>query len=188
LRTRPWWTQDLAMTPDHRLLAAAGSGGAVLWPVEGPASFVPLTAASDANALGFSPDGMRLAAACDNGELVVWDHASGEMTHRMTGHDDRVRDVCWSPDGKLLATASTDRTARVWDASNGTELGVIGRHAEPLDAVAWSPDGHRLATGGRDGSVRIWRTRTDVPGMLAAAEARIFRDLTAEERRSLLLP
>lgn len=193
-----WWTSDLAVSHSRRLLAAAGRGGVSLWPVDDPATRILLPGADGVNAIAFSPDGHRLAAALDDGAVVWWATDGLDPTqagrddtaiepHRLTGHDDRVRDVTWSPDGRYVASASTDRTARLWDTGTGAELCVIGRHPEPLDTVAWSPDGAWVATGGRDGSVRLWRAGSDVARMLDAATSRVFSPLDDAERRSLLL-
>ena len=51
-------------------------------------------------------------------------------------------------------------------------------------SVAWSPDGQRLVTASEDHTARVWdATETSV----AEAQTRVFRDLTDDERRSVLL-
>jgi WD40 repeat protein len=104
------------------------------------------------------------------------------------GHGSTVWRVAWSPDGSRLATASADRTARVWNADTGSEALFLGVHSERVECVAWSPDGERVATASHDGIIRIWDVSAPSPDPVAKARRRVFRRLTAAERRMHLLP
>jgi WD40 repeat protein len=70
----------------------------------------------------FSPDGTRIAAGDMNGQITLWNAASGEEIRTFTGHTGWVESVAFSPDGKRLASGSKDYTARIWDVSSGAEL------------------------------------------------------------------
>ncbi|MGB6165847.1 MAG: hypothetical protein WCF33_24560 [Pseudonocardiaceae bacterium] len=106
----------------------------------------------------------------------------------LRGHDDGVLRVTWSPDGQRLATGSTDRTVRIWDAESGTEIIVIGVHAKAVDSVSWSPDGRRIASASQDGTARVWDATISIEDLVANAHRRVSRELSAEERRNLMLP
>jgi WD40 repeat protein len=61
----------------------------------------------------FSPDGILITGASDDGLAILWDAASGQQLYALSGHSDGVTDVEFSPDGKRLYTASVDGTSRV---------------------------------------------------------------------------
>ena len=69
---------------------------------------------------------------------------------------------------------------------------VLRGHDDEVRGVAWSPDGQRLATGSRDRTVRIWDAGSGaeiiVEDLVTNAHRHVSRELTAEERRNLMLP
>jgi WD40 repeat protein len=106
----------------------------------------------------------------------------------LRGHDGEVRGVAWSPDSRRLATGLTDRTVRIWEAESGTEIIVIGAHAKAVESVSWSPDGRRIASASQDETARVWDAPISIEDLVANAHRRVCRELSAEERRNLMLP
>jgi WD40 repeat protein len=138
--------------------------------------------------VAWSPDGRRLASASRDRTVRIWDAHDGSKLTVLRGHNDRVRGVAWSPDARRLTTASQDRTVRIWDAESGAEIIIVGAHTEGVEGVSWSPDGRRVASASQDGTSRVWDATISVKDLVANAHRRVSRDLTAEERRNLMLP
>jgi RNA polymerase sigma factor (sigma-70 family) len=162
-----------AFAPDGRLLASTDEDGDVrLWEVATGKEVRRLKGGG--GALAFSPDGQLLASGGGKtvwdrakprpggGDVRVWDVASGEERHRLTGDQRKVTAVAFCADGQLLASASEDRTVRLWDLATGQERrrlvhDVAGRWTESgVQAMAAARRGPLLATGGADGTVRLW--------------------------------
>jgi WD40 repeat protein len=114
------------------------------------------------NVVAFSPDGFRLATACDDKTGRIWDTLRGMelLSVGHTGWFNEVSGVAFDPDGRRLATASFDSTTRVWDAGSGQELVKVTCDNSVL-GVAFSPDGRRLATANKDKIARIWALSYD---------------------------
>ena len=110
------------------------------------------------NDVTFSPDGRLLASCSDDKTARLWDPATGEALHTLTGHTDWVKGVAFSPDGRLLASGGHDGV-RLWDPATGEPLRFLAGYT---GGVAFSPDGRLLAGGGVNG-VQLWDPATGEP-------------------------
>lgn len=72
--------------------------------------------ASTVNALSWSPNGRAIASGDMNGQVLVWDVASGQTLYAYTRHTRSINWLAWSPDGNYLASASKDQTVQIWQA------------------------------------------------------------------------
>ena len=89
------------------------------------------------------PSGNSFATAGQDGRVLIWDAAEGQVTQAIGLEGGWVENVAWSPDGQRLA-ASWSRQVRVYDA-DGAELWRSGDHPSTVSAVAWS-SARELAT------------------------------------------
>lgn len=162
----PRGLQDLALSPDGRLMATAGNDGVVRIFAAGGEERLQIAAgdpALDQPALGLalSPDGKNVAAGV--GPLaVIWDASSGAELLALEGHRDDIYGLAFSPDGATLAGAGADGLIILWDASSGAERLRLDLNApDPVEvnAVAFSPDGARLLSGDSEGRTILWDVR-----------------------------
>ena len=185
------WVRGVAWDPESRRLATASyDRTARIWDVENGAAPLELRGHSEwVNHVAWSPDGGHVATASFDFTARVWNAETGDEVTALRGHDDSVQCVAWSPDGGRIATASSDGTARTWDARAFAELGTPCIRKVGVESVAWSPDSGSIATAGEDGCVHTWSAaEPDLDLLLEQARSRSFRSLTADERRSAMLP
>ncbi len=105
--------------------------------------------------LCFSPDGIRLAVACEDDTVKIWDVTDAQKRITLKGRTTSVICVYFSPDGKWLAVVDDD-AVKVWDAATGRESFSLKGGDDGFTSVCFSPDGRRMATGCWDGLVRLW--------------------------------
>ncbi|MDX2077140.1 MAG: WD40 repeat domain-containing protein [bacterium] len=91
----------------------------------------------------FHPNGTQLASASADGNIYIWDVATGTIVHTLTGSP--FFDVDFHPDGTQLACASVDGYAIVAITSSHcqTETSNLGT----IYSVVFSPDGTTFAYG-----------------------------------------
>jgi WD40 repeat protein/serine/threonine protein kinase len=110
--------------------------------------------------VAWSPDGTRLASACADGTIRIWNPTADGELRRLTGHSGEARRVVWRPDGRRLASAGADGLVKVWNVETGEVVLTFRGHSASVACVAWSPDGKRLASGSDDQTVQIWDAAT----------------------------
>jgi len=160
---------SVAFSPTGRILATGSWDGTVrFWnPADGE-GLGTLFAFHSINAMGFSPDGSKLATATDAFEsVVVWDVASRKRLHEFHAHWAIIPTLMFSPNGKTLATGSFDGSVRLWQLSDlpvasPELLGPKPRLSFPDQGASWgacvavSPTGDQLASINMGTQLRVW--------------------------------
>jgi eukaryotic-like serine/threonine-protein kinase len=108
----------------------------------------------------YSPDGVRIVTASDDGTAKVWEAAGGKELLTLNGHGGSAFCAVFSLDSQRIVTASRDGIARVWEAASGRELLSLAGHGGVVRSAAWSPDGQRIATGSWDRTAKVWEAAT----------------------------
>ena len=166
---------SLAFHPVSAMLAGGTSGGAIhLWQI-GDAQALTQTRLLKTleqqkrfwvEALAFSPDGIKLAAAHadDDNAVCVWDVEKGIVLDRLIGYRDGVLSVAFSPDGQSVMSGSRDSTVWVWAlhaGRRGEALRILQGDNTKVNTVSFSPQGETLAAGDDRGLIHCWSISPD---------------------------
>jgi WD40 repeat protein len=140
------------------------------------------------SALVISADGKRLAAGSANGEVAIWDVASGKLEHYTHSHAAGIRHLALSPDGSRMLTLAENQTSGIWsvDSTKASFILSNGKNLE-VRSIAWSHNGQRLAAGLRDGTVVLLTAEGKLIKPMAAAKSDINILAFSPDDRELLL-
>jgi WD40 repeat protein len=150
---RPGWTAEVddyaiagGWTQDGTVLVVGDTAGSV-YAFEGKsgAGAWSQKETHDGGLLAMSvhPSNRTLATAGQDGKVLVWDIAGGQVERTIDVGSGWVDNLAWSPDGEWLA-ASCSRQVHVYGADGG-ELWCSEDHPSTISAIAWSSSGE-LAT------------------------------------------
>ncbi len=155
---------NLAFSPDGKLLATALENSCVIWQsstgrtvrtLRVPGRLVP----DDFDAfegVAFSADGKTLAA-WGRSAIALWEVATGRMSRLIHGDYDRIYHLTFASDGNTLVAAA-EESAIAWNLTTGREIRRLA--GKSIVTIALSRDGRMLATGYPDGTFRIWDVAT----------------------------
>jgi WD40 repeat protein/DNA-binding SARP family transcriptional activator len=149
----------LAVSPDGKWFAAAGSGGdqpaTALFSLETGEQRLALTGIQPINLVA-SADGALLGATHADGAVRFWDVASGDEIGVLQVGERLAGRPAISPDGGGLAVGAEDGTVRLWEVETGQQTMALTGHTADIFDVAFSPDGSRLASSSLDTTARVW--------------------------------
>jgi len=175
--------RSVRFSPNGRSLVAACGHAVRLWTLQPDpqhASWVDFGGhGGDVNWATFSPDGLYIASACDDGTIRIWNARGGQSAvQSLSAHDSAVRSVAVSHDGTFIVSGSEDKSVRVWDARTGdVTLPPLCGHSGSISSVSISPDGRLIASA---------LALTDAEARTRDIEALHVRVLALESKVSVL--
>jgi WD40 repeat protein len=151
----------LALSPDGKTLAVAGSGVQLWQTATGRRIGTALPVASQGRyrAVAFSPDGTMLATLGADGTARIWNVTTQQQVGTpmtVDGPGALTGALGFSPDGRTLVTVGADGQTQLWNLATHQPLGKPMAAGPATTVATFSPDGATLVTAGGDGSVRLW--------------------------------
>lgn len=146
---------SLDFSPDGKHLASADrAGGIFLSEATSGNSPRLLAGATEAvNQLAWRSDNRSLAAACGDGQTLLYDPATARLVAKWPAHEGGVLSIAYSREGRLL-TGGQDATARLWDET-GKQISQLKNCDTAAFRVAFTSAQHPLV-GDWSGTVREW--------------------------------
>ncbi len=164
-----------ALAAHARLLAVAGTRAAAATAIslfDHVAGKTVKTIDVPAHVLGLAFAGDKLAAACADGRVRVFEPSDGSTIRSIDAHAGSATAVAAAPGGGVIASVGVDGALRLWkDASKVAEFKLS---SSALRAVAFDPAGEMVAAAGDDGRVRVITIATGAQRDMAGHEGPVF--------------
>ncbi len=124
-------------TADHRvhLIRAPGAGPE------------PLDHESPIGALAFSPEGDRLAVACEDA-VTLWNISRKPTKTGSLAPCRHPHALVWNPDGTVLAVGQEKGGIVIWHLADRSAVITLSDYPAPVRSLDWSHDGQSLVTSG----------------------------------------
>jgi len=103
----------------------------------------------------FSHDGRQILTGDKNGQVEVWNAATGHMTRVLGKPGPAVNDVEFNASGSQFVTATDAGVVTLWDARNDRPVRLISACPSPSTA-SFSPDGRKIVVACGDGSAPVF--------------------------------
>ncbi|MCA8970543.1 MAG: protein kinase [Planctomycetes bacterium] len=153
--------QDLAFTPDGKLLLTCGHGEGIAvwnWRTGRQVAFLTTHFALRRD-IAISPDGTLVSAACaETDELQVYDIMRGTLAFALRAPSSPFSST-FVDNGRRLVSGHKDGSVRYWDLATRRLLEAVPGHNRYIDAITELEDAARFASISLDGELRIWSTR-----------------------------
>jgi WD40 repeat protein len=160
---------SVAFSRDGRAFVTGGSQSVRVWTTATGAMERRLAVGEQVQDAVFSPDGSQVAAAIDDGRVLIWDRRSGHRRYTLpSGPDDSAYVVAYSRDGRYLAEGTGSGAVVVWNARTGKRVASLLGHTDSVTVVQFMADGRHLLSAGDDGEARVWDVRARVGAVVAS--------------------
>lgn len=138
------------ISPDSTRFAT-GTGQVSVWSIPTGRRFLgPLEHDNDVRGVRFSPNGERLATACEHDTVRVFDSHNGDqliVINTIIPSFCPITPLAWSDDGNKLFATSVDNKVRSFDVSTGSQLAESpALDGEAVESIALADNGKFIAT------------------------------------------
>lgn len=168
-------SRTVAFSPDSKFVASGSGPGVAIFDVATGALVKTYPRTNNINALAYSPDGTKIAAASAGvqlpatypGSIEILDVNTFSSLISIPVPNGGVRSLSFSPDGQSVAAARVNGEVAIYDVNTGQLKISLGNIAiDYVMGVAFSPDGRTLVTSGGsaaefyEGQVKLWDVQT----------------------------
>lgn len=96
-----------------------------------------------------SPDGSKFLTGSSDGNVRLWDAATGALIHTFSGHTKQIRTAEFSPDGSKMLSCSDDLTAILWNVMTGEVIRTFSGFPELMCHACFIPDSTKIIVGSK---------------------------------------
>ena len=148
--------RTVMFSPDNKLIAAGDNQNIRIWDTESGEQKLHIDNIDGVRNLTFSPDGSLFACNKANGNILLFDTATGKIRKELVGHSESVIRIAFSSDLRTVASAAKDGSVRIWEVFSGEQKHIFEGHFGNFSCIDISPDGKTVLSPTRDKKVFLW--------------------------------
>jgi WD40 repeat protein len=112
----------------------------------------------------FTQDGSYVVSGGWDGNLLLWESASGVQAAAFQASHKPISACATSPDGKCLVSGCLEGFLIRWDAATHERVSKMLAHSRPISAITYAADGNLLATASWDRNLVLWNLSREREG------------------------
>ena len=149
---------EALFSPDGKRILIVAKGGnkqlRLLETASGLDAHEPLEHRTPIKQAVFNHDGSRIACACEDGQIWIWDTATGRPVVPALIDRSSAVFIGFNNDGGQLITTSLEGILKVRDTTTGDEI-MTRSQGFQIESAALDPNGGRIAIGASLGRFRV---------------------------------
>lgn len=114
--------------------------------------------------VAFSPDGKKLIAGDNGGNVTLWDIKTREVINHLDfGTNGFISSLVFSPDGEMIAIGgfAPEVDVNLWNGqSPEISASTLNVSVYGESSIAFAPNGNTIAVGDTFGAITLWDART----------------------------
>ncbi|RDI63463.1 AAA family ATPase [Nocardia pseudobrasiliensis] len=157
---------EVALRPDHAMLATSDGTAVRLWSLADPARPAALNLSSPDRLTApvvFGPNGSRLLTGVDGRSLRLWDVSDAAAVRpvgaRLIGSDRDLRAAALTTGGSVVAAADDASRIHIWDLSDPVRSAPrisLDTKGSTVLALRFAPDGKTLFSAEDTGAIHVY--------------------------------
>lgn len=122
-----------------------------------------------------SHNGRKMAVACRDKYLYLYDIEQGSLIHKFPDHGTAVSQAIFSLDDQFIISSDAKGNLKVWNLSDNSLYKSSDHHGAYINNLKLSPDGKIVMSSGTDGILSLWNWQSEsLPRKLQPLESMIL--------------
>jgi WD40 repeat protein len=134
--------------------------------------------------LAASDDGQILASAGSDGQIVVWDQATGDELRAIVSPGSDFTALATSE--HVLLGGRNDGTIGLWQLDSGEKIAEFHDQDGPVWSLTFLGSSRTFASSGQDAKVRIWDTTRSIRSVLSDHRKPVLAIAYAQKQRLII--
>ncbi|MBP7077569.1 MAG: ankyrin repeat domain-containing protein [Bacteroidales bacterium] len=91
--------------------------------------------------------------------IYIYDFNGFKIIKKLSGHADKINDICFSNDGSMIASCANDGLIKIWDISKGTAISFKS-NTKHVSRVQFFDNDRKVISASEDGVIIYWDIAT----------------------------